>query len=362
LKNLAEAARLVQVWCQTAAAKDECMLTEVQDVRFAEASAADAFLVGQKNRPHPQRRRAITAAHPEVVTLLGPDKRTALIILAVVLGQTAIAAFFGHLGLDYWWLTLIAAYGIGAFANHAMFVAIHDAIHNAIFASPTMNKWFAIIADLPNSFPTAMGFRCYHMKHHSHLGDYDYDADLASRWEARLVGNRWYAKAIWLFFFPVMQLVRLNRLRGTVPMGGRWTYINAAVIILYDLAMLALFGPGALLYLFASFWFSVGLHPLGARWVQEHFTFDPAQETYDYYGPLNILALNIGYHNEHHDFPEMPWTKLPKLKQMAPEFYDHLATHSSWVGLFFEFIFDKRYTLFSRIDRSAASLATSKRG
>ncbi|MGP0057815.1 MAG: fatty acid desaturase [Beijerinckiaceae bacterium] len=330
-----------------------------QNVSSAEIPAPVAFLSARKDRPHPQRRRDITAAHPEVETLFSPDPITAVIILAVVLGQTALAAFFGHLGLGYWWLLLIAAYCIGAFANHAMFVAIHDAVHNAIFESPTLNKWFAIIADLPNSFPTSMGFRCYHMKHHSHLGDYDYDADLPSRWEARLVGNRWYGKALWLFFFPVMQLVRLHRLRGTVPMGGRWTYINASVIILYDLAILYFFGVGALLYLFASFWFSVGLHPLGARWVQEHFTFDPAQETYDYYGPLNRIALNIGYHNEHHDFLEVPWTKLPKLKQMAPEFYDHLATRPSWTKLFFEFIFDKRYTLFSRVDRSPATLTAN---
>lgn len=317
------------------------------------------FIPTPYDRPHPQRRRMITAAHPEVIALLRPDRRTAVIIVCVVLGQTALAALFGHLGFAYWWALLIGAYCIGAFANHAMFVAIHDACHNAIFESPSWNKWIAIIADLPNAFPTAIGFRCYHLKHHSHLGDYDYDADLASHLEARLVGNRWYGKALWLFFFPIMQLVRLNRLKGTVPMGGRWTYINAGVVILYDLALVYFCGPAAFAYLFASFWFSVGLHPLGARWVQEHFTFDEAQETYDYYGPLNVFALNIGYHNEHHDFPEMPWTKLPELKRLAPEFYAYLATHKSWTGLFFTFIFDKRYTLYSRVDRSKAALAAS---
>jgi sphingolipid 4-desaturase/C4-monooxygenase len=327
-----------------------------------EVEVPESFLPAQKDRPHPSRRRLITAAHPEVKALLGPDVVTAWIILGVVIGQTALAALFGHLGFAYWWLTLIAAYGIGAFTNHAMFVAIHDATHGAIFDSPRWNKWFAIIADLPNAFPTAMGFRCYHMKHHSHLGDYDYDADLPSHWEARLVGNRWYAKALWLFFFPIMQLVRLHRLKGTVPMGGRWTYFNAAAVIIYDLAILYFLGPVALIYLFASFWFSVGLHPLGARWVQEHFTFDPTQETYGYYGPLNRIALNIGYHNEHHDFPEIPWTRLPALKRMAPEFYDHLAAHPSWTGLFFDFIFDKRYTLYSRVDRSKATLAASRAG
>ena len=78
----------------------------------------------------------------------------------------------------------------------------------------------AIIADLPNTVPTAMGFRCYHLKHHSHLGDYDYDADLPGHWEARIVGNRWYAKAIWLFGFAIVQVTRLGRLKGTVPMMG----------------------------------------------------------------------------------------------------------------------------------------------
>jgi sphingolipid delta-4 desaturase len=236
-----------------------------------------------------------------------------------------------------------------------MFVVIHDAVHNLVFENRTLNKWVALLADLPNTFPTAMGFRCYHTKHHSHLNDYDYDADLPSRWEANLVGNRWYAKALWLFFFAVFQLTRLSRLRGTVPMRGRWTYINAAVVIAFDLFVLFCLGGNALLYLFASFWFSVGLHPLGARWIQEHFTLDPVQETFDYYGPLNVLALNIGYHNEHHDFPDIPWRRLPEVKAMAPEFYDGLKTHKSWSGLLFKFIFDPRYTLYSRVDRSRPS-------
>jgi sphingolipid delta-4 desaturase len=318
---------------------------------------AQTFLVAKPQRPHPVRRRAIEQAHPEVKALIGHDPLTAVITLSVVLGQCLIAAGFGYLGLSYWWAALIAAYCMGAFANHAMFVVIHDATHNCVLANNTANKWVAILADLPNAVPTAMGFRCYHMKHHSHLGDYDYDADLPSHWEARFFGRSAIGKAAWFFFFPALQLFRLSRLQGTVPVWGRWTLINALCVIGFDLAILALFGPTALLYLFASFWFSVGgLHPLAARWVQEHFTFDPEQETNGYYGRLNIVALNIGYHNEHHDFPDVPWRRLPDLKRLAPEFYDHLATHKSWFGLFATFILDPRYSLFTRVDRSAASL------
>ncbi|HEX2216294.1 MAG TPA: fatty acid desaturase, partial [Xanthobacteraceae bacterium] len=76
-----------------------------------------------------------------------------------------------------------------------------------------------------------------------------------------------------------------------------------------------------------------------------------SQETYSYYGPLNIVALNLGYHNEHHDFPSIPWNRLPRLKAMAPEFYEPLKARSSWTRMLLQFIFDERFSLFSRVVR-----------
>ena len=301
------------------------------------------------DRSHVERRRLILEKYPHVRDLFGKDPLTFKITAGIFVGQLLIAAWLGYLGLSYWWLSLLMATCVGAFANHANFVVIHDAIHNCVFENPLANKWVAILADLPNAFPTAMGFRCYHIKHHSHLSAYDYDADIPSHWEVEWVGNSTWRKAAWLFAFPAIQLARLSRLKGTVPIMGKWTYINTAVIVAFDLFVLWAFGANALLYLFFSFWFSVGgLHPLSARWVQEHFAFGPEQGTFDYYGPLNTLALNIGYHNEHHDFHEIPWTRLPELKAMAPEFYDDLRCHRSWVALLVTFVFDPTYSLGTR--------------
>ncbi len=61
---------------------------------------------------------------------------TALIAVSIVGLQTAIAYGMGTLGFSYWWLSLLLAFCIGAFANHANYVIIHDATHNLIFRNP----------------------------------------------------------------------------------------------------------------------------------------------------------------------------------------------------------------------------------
>ncbi|MCC7346933.1 MAG: fatty acid desaturase [Variibacter sp.] len=309
-----------------------------------------AFHRSLNDAPHPARAKAILKAHPEIRTLIGRNPWTAAIVLGVVAMQTAIAGAMGHLGVGHWWVALIVAYLVGAFANHAMYVAIHDATHHTIFGNRLLNRLTAIVADLPNVVPGAIGFGICHLQHHVHLGDEERDTDVASDWEARLIGNRWYMKALWLAFFPVFQVARTGRLQN-ISVVNRWTLISAAAAAVYDVAIVLLFGWNALIYLFASFVFSIGFHPLGARWIQEHHSFEGRQETFDYYGPFNKVALNIGYHNEHHDFPSIPWNRLPQVRAMAPEFYDTLKWRASWTRLMLEFIFDQRYSLYSRVTR-----------
>src|ERR1700761_7504205 len=94
---------------------------------------ARGFYISAGDQPHPERTRAILKAHPEVRDLVGRNPWTALVALVVVSMQIALAAGMGALGLSYWWLSLVVAYGIGAFANHCLYVVIHDATHRLIF-------------------------------------------------------------------------------------------------------------------------------------------------------------------------------------------------------------------------------------
>lgn len=304
-------------------------------------------------QPHPERTKAILRLHPDVRDLMGRNPWTAPVLLAVVFFQVAIAWSMGRLGLGYWWLALIVAYLMGAFANNCLYVIIHEATHNLIFENRKLNKLAAIVADLPNVLPAAIGFSICHLEHHAHQGEYERDADVPSHWEANLVGNRWYAKAIWLFLFPLLQLLRPGRLNA-IPVLNRWTILSVAAALAFDTAIVVLCGWNGLVYLSASVLFALGLHPLGARWIQEHYTLSVEQETFSYYGPLNLLTLNVGYHNEHHDFPSIPWNRLPQLRAKAPEFYDSLESKQSLTTLLLQFIFDPRYSLHSRVIRENA--------
>jgi len=70
----------------------------------------------------------------------------------------------------------------------------------------------------------------------------------------------------------------------------------------------------------------------------------------------------VGYHNEHHDFPSIPWTRLPALRALAPEFYDNIPSHPSWPMVIVNFIRDKEVGLFARAKRLAKNGSVGRAG
>ncbi|GAB4010087.1 MAG: hypothetical protein Fur0010_01950 [Bdellovibrio sp.] len=308
------------------------------------------FTYTAHHNPHALRGREIIKKYPQVKSLMHPYPMSALYISLIVLSQFALGIYFSTANSS-WWIITLAGFFIGAFMNHALFVMIHEACHDVIVKSRNGNKIWGIICNLPQAFPSAIGFRTYHLLHHAHLNEYDYDADLAFHAEAKWVGNSRLKKVLWFVGFMFIEAIRPMRLKKG-NMFDNWVLINFVIVLTSDFLLFHFFGMKALGYLLISTFFSVGLHPVGARWIQEHYTFKEGQETYSYYGLLNKLAFNIGYHNEHHDLFKIPWVHLPKLKAMAPEFYDHLYSHRSWTKLLIDFIWRKDMDLYARIVRN----------
>ncbi len=297
---------------------------------------------------HVQRRRQILAAHPEAIHLQGADPLTIWAILGLVATQFITAWLVAD---SAWWIVLLAAYFWGAIWAHALYVMLHEACHNLVFKGSFGNRVAGVICDLPLIFPSAMAFRHYHMIHHRYIGHSDHDPDVCSEQEARLVGNQWWRKLLWISFFSVSQGLRPLKLAASMRKIDAWMKINVLVCLIIAVAVYYFIAPAAFWYLLLSTFFALGLHPLGGRWIQEHYTLDPKQETYSYYGPLNWLSFNIGYHNEHHDLMNVSWRNLPKLKSMAPEFYEPLTAHQSWIKVLTDFIFKKEYSAYSRVVR-----------
>ncbi len=306
------------------------------------------FVVKEGPEPHRSRTAEIIKSHPEIRNLIEKNPMTAVITVACVAAQILIAYLLRD---QSWWLIFGLAWVVGAFPTHTLFVCIHEAAHNLVFKSPRNNTLIAIVGNFPSIVPTAITFKNFHIKHHAFQGVHDLDADIPSVWEARLINNYSVGKMIWLLFYPLFQMFRTFRCPEARVI-DRWVILNIVVQFAFDAAIIYFFGWKAIAYMFISFFFSVGLHPLGARWIQEHFlVLDKDQETYSYYGRLNTLNLNVGFHNEHHDMPSIPWNNLPKLKKVAPEFYDDLLSHQSYTKLFFTFLFSQEVGIFSRIIR-----------
>src|SRR5205814_223311 len=191
-----------------------------------------------------------------------------------------------------WYVWLPCAYVVGATIDHELFVLIHECAHNLVFRWRTGNRLTALLANVPLVFPAAISFCKYHLLHHRHMGEIDLDADIPGPAEARAVGRLTVVKAIWLAALAlVLGTIRPRRIKS-VPFLDGWTVANMLSQLGFVVALVAWMGIEPLKYLTASMIMAVGLHPLGARWIQEHYVFKAGQETYSYYGPLNRVSFN----------------------------------------------------------------------
>lgn len=319
------------------------------------------FVLNEGGEPHAERRRWLLGRYPQIPSLFGYDRRTAWLTGAVVVAQLALAALLGWASergsfAGEWWAVLIASYVVGATLTHWLSAAIHETSHRAAARTARGNDAVALLANVPMVVPMAMTFQRYHLDHHRELGVLGGDTDLPLPAEVRFVGHSTWRKALWLALHPIVYMVR--GLTFAKPFNRR-ELGNIVLMVAINAAVWTLLGPTAFLYLALSFYFGHGLHPVAGHFIHEHYSFVEGQETFSYYGPLNHVTFNVGYHNEHHDFMNIPGWRLPALKRMVPE-YDLLASHSSWVAILFRFITDPKLGYSSRIVRTRESFQRAR--
>ena len=270
-----------------------------------------------------------------------------------------------------------------------MTLAMHELSHNLGAGGVSANRLLAIFANLPMGIPAAASFKRYHMgertmffkslfiyysctlntsidpsfspssssppsslvfitEHHKFQGEHVIDADIPTEIEGWFF-NSTLRKILWVFLQPLFYSLRPLAVNPKQP--TKWEFINITCTVLFDLAILYIWGIRGLLYLVLGTLFGMGLHPVAGHFIAEHYVMNTGQETYSYYGPLNWLTFNVGYHNEHHDFANISGKHLPDVRKVASEYYDTMPHYHSWVKVIWDYIMDGDISPYSRIKR-----------
>jgi sphingolipid delta-4 desaturase len=362
---------------------------------------------------HRNRAKSILRDHPEVKLLMGRAPVTAVFCIGVAALQIGIAIGLAVAGVP-WWGVVLAAYVLGAIIDVALFNLAHECNHSLIFKSKAANRAMFTIASIPKLFPGHHTWWIEHHVHHNHLGS---EKDFVRRRRSILLamkdrifghvpGPRVRRMTSWLttpLFWPISAMMLITQLIraivglcvyvATAVYHRQWKPTDFALSILADqhlisgykryklemwavnypltvFAMMGLlygfFGWVPLLYLFLSALFMTGfLHPLafGLILSNSHFhghqCYQPSASNYSW---VNWITFNFGMHTEHHDFHYVPWFRLGRLRQIAPEYYDNLKQTRSFSKLAFQFAFGTRDAFNNEEQRNRERLSRNQDG
>ena len=307
--------------------------------------------ISPQARRHNEMRKAAMTAHPELRDVAGSDPRTVWALPVLLAVRWGIAWAVSDAAI---WVIFLAAFVPGQLAIHAAGSLVHETAHKLIYRTPRAKLGFDMGLEwILGSYGKQLIYQHEHItSHHPFIGDYERDYEhedicaFQSRMRLRsdrpLVQHFLTGFTLFLHALPLGFLIgdevlpRLNawitgrpqkdperRVESTKPPVWQMR-LFIGVSILSNLTLLALLGPWALLYhlwALSLFLGKFGIWNLGQSLSEHEGTNDqaPSRSTY---GPINWILFNTGYHNEHHTFPNVAWTRLPVLTRAAPEVFN----------------------------------------
>ena len=314
-------------------------------------SKPTGFTPKEMKQVHIQRSREILAKYPQIKELYGPDIRLFYATVAISCAQFTLSYFATR--IESWGPFIFLAWSLGGLLTHWLSMSNHELGHNLGFKNPKYNEMLGIFANLAQAIPSFVAFKKYHFYHHYYLNEEKNDPDAPTKWEAETFNTTW-KKAIWMIcnplFYAVRPLVMMPK-----PASAKELF-NIAFVLGFDLLLLLQGQKGFRMVMFnvMSTLLGMGIHPIAGHFISEHYDLygdDNGQKTYSYYGPMNFFTFNVGYHNEHHDFPRISGFNLPKVTAIAPEFYMNLNPHHSWAKIICDYITSPTIGPFKRIIR-----------
>lgn len=300
------------------------------------------------DEPHRTRRKEILEKHPEIKDLFGPDIRLFYYMVGIMAVQLSVAVYASTIENKFAWFFL--CWSVGGTLTHWLSLGNHELSHNLGFKTTLYNELLGMVSNCVQGIPSAITFKKYHLEHHYYQGNDDMDVDIPTEWEG-LMFDTTAKKVLWVILQPAFYAIRPLIVRPK-PVCLK-AIVNTVSTLAFDAVFAYFFGLKALLFNLLGTLLGMGIHPVAGHFISEHYTFtNDGQETFSYYGWLNLVTFNVGYHNEHHDFPRISGFKLPMVKKIAPEFYDNLHSYDSWSGVIYDYIFRSDLGPYSRVRRA----------
>ena len=341
---------------------------ESEPIDSLRPAAAGGESISPQSRRHHEMRREALRRHPEIREIFGSDPRPALavpLLMALHWGTAWAIQDSGYLVL------FLVSFCWGQLVLHSAGSLLHDTAHRAVFRGKRSKLALDIgLEMILASYGRMLTYQHEHMSsHHPHLGDYerDYEHEDVCRYLARRSHARKHPKyRRWATAAELLiNLLPLGFLIAgeIVPRTYRWltgrttkdpqrdiaatkpepwmSWLFIGVSLAVNVMLFAAFGFGGLLYHIWSlshFIGKCGVTNLGQS-LSEHPDGDLVNPTQSTYWWGNKVLFNTGYHNEHHTFPNIPCTRLPALKAIAPEIF-YATSEKSYVRLWCEHVRD----------------------
>jgi sphingolipid delta-4 desaturase len=234
---------------------------------------------------------------------------------------------------------------IGGTLLNSITLGMHEVSHNHAFKSFSHNRILSLICDLSIGLPVSESFRRYHHLHHYEFNKVGLDTDLPSNIE-RIIFKGKLGKFIWIILQGFFYSIRPNIIK---PLEITKIQLLSYILNIIRFIILYQINIKAALFSIIAILIGTGLHPFASHFIAEHFYNENKYETASYYGWMNILTFNVGYHVEHHDFPHIPGSKLPLLHKITNEYKDDIPIIKSWILYLIKFIMDDNISLDNRL-------------
>ena len=260
-----------------------------------------------------------------------------------------ILALLGLAGypVAYWLATADSFAGVIGFGFILSFLICtnfqcvgHNFLHNPFFKQAWLNRVFAVLNSPMLGLPQTL-YKHHHFNHHKYNNDRQSDEgeteDFSSiyRYAARPPEPEnvlsYAVKGV--FRGDYAALMRMARARRE----DRWVWTEAVFMAAFFASLFAIDARG-FVFQFAPFYLGGQMLALAQNYA-EHYGASPGDRDRDSvscYNPVyNFLWFNNGYHQEHHRYPALHWTRVPRARtQLPPETERRVAPITHLAGLF----------------------------